>query len=512
MTLFNRLSDVALAAPDKHALHFEGKDWTYGGLVTEIKKTACVLCGDLGLKRGDRFGYYGANTDEQLLLVFAASLAGLIMVPFNWRLAPMELSYIAEHCRLSAILADKDFLAKATELRQPCPSIAAEAQPDALASLPTLRHSVTEIASPSCIPREGVADDPLLIVYTSGTTGRPKGAVLTQDAVIANAENSFAMHEMSADDHILTILPMFHVGGLNIQTVPALLAGATVTLHRRFEPGPCLAAFETDRPTLTVQVPATLEALMAHADWAKADLSSLRALATGSTDVPRPLIKALHRRDVPVIQIYGASETAPIAICQRPGDAFGTVGSIGQAAKLCHIRLVDDTGADVPEGEKGEVWVRGPNVMSHYWENPGATAESLTDGWFHSGDVAYRDEHGFYWFADRIKNVIISGGENIYPAEIERLLRDVPFVSDAMVTGIDDDRWGQVPMAVVTTSPDLFDPNAIFDHLSGTLARYKHPKRIFRVDHFPRTALGKVLKEDVKALILNLLIKESSIA
>jgi fatty-acyl-CoA synthase len=291
----------------------------------------------------------------------------------------------------------------------------------------------------------------VLIAYTSGTTGRPKGAVFTHRALYCNALNSHDMHGMTAAERVLTILPLFHVGGLNIQTLPALFLGAEVALLPRFEPGATLATIAAFEPTLTVQVPATLKALLEHPAFATTDFSCLRAITTGSTDVPRELIRAFHARGVPVIQVYGATETAPIAIYQKPGDAFTTEGSIGRAGLHTEIRLVRPDGTDCAPDEPGEVWVRGAHLASGYWN--GVDPESFAEGWFHSGDVARCDASGLYWFHDRVKNVIISGGENIYPAELERVLNALPGLREAAVVGRPDAHWGAVPVAVVDGPP-----------------------------------------------------------
>ena len=263
-----------------------------------------------------------------------------------------------------------------------------------------------------------LAEAPLLIVYTSGSTGRPKGAVLTQAAVAACAEMGAAAHGLTPDDVILNVLPLFHVGGLNILPAPAFLTGAAVELHEKFEPAAALAALQ--RVDTAIMVPTVLQAIMAAPGWAEADLSRLRLLSIGSTDVPVELIEAVHARGVPMIQLYGATETSPFAIHQSMAEARETVGAIGRPGPLCAIRLVRPDGSDAPEGEPGEIWVKGPTVTTGYWRNPSETARSLTDGWLHTGDVARREADGLYWFMDRIKHVVISGGEGLQAKGTER--------------------------------------------------------------------------------------------
>ncbi len=334
---------------------------------------------------------------------------------------------------------------------------------------------------------------PLLIVYTSGTTGRPKGAVLRQEALLWNAVMSQHMHGLTSGDHVLTVLPFFHVGGLNIQTTPALQFGATVTIHARFTPDAALATIERERPTLTVLVPATIQAVTDHPDWATTDLSSLKAVSTGSTIVPQHLIDRFVARGVPVLQVYGSTETCPVAVYTRLGGDLSRTGSTGLPGLCCEAAVVDDDGNEVPPNTPGEIVIRGPNVFTEYWGNPEATRETLQDGWYRSGDLGMRDADGYFWVHDRKKNLIISGGENIYPAEVERVLLEHPDIRECGVIGRPDPRWDEVPVAYVIRQPGCsVEAEALKAHVLTQLARFKVPRDIVFVDDLPRTALGKV--------------------
>jgi fatty-acyl-CoA synthase len=292
---------------------------------------------------------------------------------------------------------------------------------------------------------------------------------------------------------VLTVLPLFHVGGLNIQTTPALQLGATVTLHARFAPGATLDAIAADRPSLIVLVPTTIQALVEHPGWTETDVSSLRAVATGSTQVPQPLVDAVTARGVPLLQVYGSTETSPIAVYTRLGGDLSRDGSAGLPGLACEARIVDDAGREVPHGARGEVVVRGPNVLSEYWGNTAATAEALREGWFHTGDIGTRDADGYFYIHDRKNNVIISGAENIYPAEIERVLADHPAVAEVAVVGRPDPRWQEVPVAhVVPRAGAAADAEVLKRHVAAHLARFKVPREIIFVDSLPRNALGKV--------------------
>jgi len=490
--------DVAARDADKTAVRLEGRSISYGELAGLVDKAATLLAADLGLEVGDRIGYLGLNAPEQVILTLAAARAGVMVVALNWRLAVPEQAYILENAGIGALVVEDGFAERI------------EALTAGLSNIPVFgfgkeggaaaRLDAAIAAERSGLGIRGDAQSPLLIVYTSGTTGRPKGAVLSREAVRVNALNAHHMHDMTAADHILTVLPMFHVGGLNIQTLPALALGATVTLHARFNPAATLAAIARDRPSLTVLVPATMQAMIGHPSWAETDLAPLRAAATGSTDVPVDLIGAFHARGVPVIQVYGSTETGPVALYQRIEEAFSTVGSIGRAGLHTAIRIADPQGREVADGTEGEILVKGGNVASGYWRDEELSAEAFRDGWFHSGDVGLRDESGLYWFRDRIKNVIISGGENIYPAELERILRTHPGIAEAAVGARTDQRWGRVPVAVVVKKDPGLSETDVLAAFSGQIARYKHPHAGIFVEALPRNAMGKVVGEEIARL------------
>ena len=486
----------AATHPHRPAIAFQDTELTYAGLEAEVARMAGWLTAG-GIGRGDRVALYARNHPESFVTLLAASRVGALMVPLNWRLSEAELAWQIEDSAPALILHGTEFAAMATGLGAAagckCHEIGG--------SLDAARasHAMAEDAA------SGDAAAELLVVYTSGTTGRPKGAVLAQPAMIANALMSQHAYSMTADDVVLNLLPLFHVGGLNIQPLPALLLGAQVVIAPTFQPGEALAAIESRRITQVTVVPTVLSALLAHPGWDTARLDSLRMIAIGSTDVPVPMIAAVHDRGLPVVQVYGATETAPTAIYQTADIAFDTAGSIGRAGCACEIRITGPNGADLPEGEVGEIWVRGANILTRYWRDEAATAASITDGWFHTGDMARIDGDGFYWFADRLKHVIISGGENIYPAELERVLRDLPGLSEFAIVGRDDDRWGQVPVVVAvaggTPSSESVDRAAVLAHFQGKLARFKHPKDVLFVEELPRNALGKIVAADVRALL-----------
>jgi fatty-acyl-CoA synthase len=302
----------------------------------------------------------------------------------------------------------------------------------------------------------------------------------------------------------LTVLPLFHVGGLNIQTTPALQLGASVTLLARFTAEATLVAIAQGRPTLIVLVPATIQAMLEHAAWAETPLASLRAVTTGSTQVPQRLVDAFTRRGVPVLQVYGSTETCPIAVYTRLAGDWRRAGSTGLPGLGCEVRVVDQLGNELPAGTAGEVVVRGPSTLVEYWRNSAASREALREGWYHTGDVATRDADGHFFIHDRKKNMIVSGGENVYPAEIERVLNEHPAIAEAAVIGRPDEKWQEVPVAYIVPRPGAGGDVAEIERFCGAqLARYKVPRAYFWIDSLPRNAMGKVqhfrLKEHAAA-------------
>jgi fatty-acyl-CoA synthase len=364
--------------------------------------------------------------------------------------------------------------------------------------------TLIDTASPRGLPRPTVHSDlPLLLVYTSGTTGVPKGAVHTQAALLANARASAWAHDFVPGDKVLSTLPLFHVGGLCIQTLPALLAGIEVVLHPRFEPTAWLDEMHTSRPTLSLLVPATMRAVFEHPRWADTSLACLRGIMTGSSTVPVAYLETLHARGVPVGQVYGTTETGPVSIVLPLPEAMARVGASGWPHPEAQVKLIDAQGQAVGPGETGEVCIRAANLMRGYWSAQGMTGMGLQDGWFHSGDLGQRTEDGCITIVGRSKDMIISGGENIYPAEIENQLVTLPGVAESAVVGLPDARWGEVPVAVLVRSPDAagqaLDAEAVLAHLQSRIARFKLPRRVVFMDSLPKSALGKVLKPQLQA-------------
>ena len=504
MDLSDLIARNAAFTPDKPAIHFEGVTLSYAAFNARIEATAKALKAECHVGRGDRVAILSLNRPDYLVVLYACARLGAMLVPLNWRLAVAEQLFILSDASVKVLVLEQAFAAVLPALANELPDtriVALDFSPPAPAR--TFEALLAKASGDGRNPHTDLAC-PLLIVYTSGTTGRPKGAVLRQEALLWNGIMSQHMHGLTSDDHVLTVLPFFHVGGLNIQTTPALHTGATVTIHARFTPDSTLAAIIQERPTLTVWVPAIIQAMTEHPAWASADVSCLKAVSTGSQIVPPHLIARLSARGIPVLQVYGSTETCPTAIYTRLGGDLSRSGSTGLPGLCCEAMIVDDAGTELPTGTAGEIAVRGPNVFFEYWGNEAATSEALHDGWYRTGDIGTRDADGYFWVHDRKKNMIISGGENIYPAEVERVLLEHPDVAEVGVVGLPDPKWTEVPVAYVMLRPECsVTAEALRAHVLTQLARFKVPRDIVFVAELPRTALGKVqhfkLKQDQAA-------------
>jgi fatty-acyl-CoA synthase len=372
-TLDDVLLQHARSRPQALAMRFEGRDVSYGKLARRTARAAARLWHEWGVRPGDRVAWLGLNHPDQITLLFALARIGALLVPLNFRLASAEWQAVLADCTPRCVLHDAAWAQAAMALAQ-------------AAGLPA--HAIdTLIATPSPgdAPVHATPESPALLVYTSGTTGRPKGAVHTQANLLANMVAASEAQVLTAADQVLTVLPLFHVGGLCIQTLPALYVGAAVLLHARFDAGATLDAINRDRPTLTLQVPATMKALIEHPAWDATDLSGLRAVWAGSSTLPAALVEAFLARGVPLCNVYGATETGPFSIALTPAHAASHAGACGWPARGVEVRL-----ADARDGV-GELWLRAPNVVRHYWPDQPAVDP---EGWFHSGDLARQAADG----------------------------------------------------------------------------------------------------------------------
>ncbi len=475
------LSTQAQALGEQAALHFGGRVWGYARLARRTERAAARLAAQWGVQSGQRVLYLGWNHPDHLTLLFALARCGAIFAPLNTRLAAPEWQAIARDCAPGLLLHDEAFAAQAQALGA---ATGVPVQPiDALCAAPIDARA----------PDNEQPNAPVLLVYTSGTTGMPKGALHTPANLLANMAIAAKYTALTATDLIATVLPLFHVGGLCIQTLPALYAGAQVILHPRFDAAAWLQCVAQDRPTTSLLVPAAMRAVVEHPQWHSTNLGSLRSVWAGSSLLPAALVSAFHARGVPVCNVYGATETGPFSIALPAVHAHTHVGSCGWPASGVEVALHASDAAGV-----GELLLRAPNVVQHYWPDIPATD---AQAWFHTGDQARRAADGSYTIVGRAKDMIISGGENIYPAEIENLLLEHPSVQACAVVGLPDPQWGEVvAAAVVPESGAAWEPEALQQFLQTQLARYKLPRQWLRCEGLPMTALGKVQRLRVQAL------------
>jgi fatty-acyl-CoA synthase len=470
----------------------------YEEFADRIDRLAVVLRAG-GTVSGDRVAYLGNNHPDFLTTMFACGVIGAIFVPLNTRLAPRELEYMLEDCGARVLVLHQEVreLARAAAWSS---GVTRRIVVDGPAEHPAVEALDDLLASASTVIDETAVslDDPAMILYTSGTTGRPKGAVLTHGNLTWNALNVLVDYDVTSDERALMIAPMFHVAALGMGALPTLLKGGMLVLQERVDPGDVLAAIAHHRITSLSGVPTTFQMLAEHPDWAGTDLSSLRKLTCGGSGVPARVIAAYEERGLGFSSGYGMTETSPGATSLPQRRARERGGTAGLPHFFTAVRVVGPDGEPVAAGVDGEIEIAGPNVMAEYWLRPDPTRDAHHGVWFRSGDIGRLDADGYLTISDRLKDLIISGGENIYPAEVEQLIMERPEIDAAAVIGIPDEKWGEVPLAVVVArSPITADD--ILAHLTGRIAKYKIPRDVEFVDELPRTASGKVRKSDLRA-------------
>lgn len=481
----------ARKTPHRTALIHGDTTVTYAQLYERTTRLAHALRAR-GVRRGDRVAYLGPNHPSYLETLFAAGTLGAVFVPLNTRLAGPEIAYQLADSGAKALLYGPAHaglvagLPGGTDVRT-------------YVRIGDEYEEMTAGAAGEPIDEPVAADDTCLIMYTSGTTGRPKGAMLTHANLTWNAVNVLVDTDLTAGERALVCAPLFHTAGLNMLTLPVLLKGGACVLVEAFDPAGTLDLIERHRITFMFGVPAMFDRMARHPRFPDADLSSLHILTCGGSPVPTSLIAVYQERGLTFLQGYGMTEAAPGTLFLDAEHAVTKAGSAGVPHFFSDVRVVRPDLSPAGVGETGEVVVRGPHVMPGYWGLPEATAASFTDGWFRTGDAARTDEDGYVYIVDRIKDMIISGGENVYPAEIEDLLLAHPDVVECAVIGVPDDRWGEVPRAVVVPRRGARpDPGEILASLAGRLAKYKIPKTVVIADELPRTASGKLVKSQVR--------------
>ncbi|MDI1450521.1 long-chain fatty acid--CoA ligase [Polyangium sp. 6x1] len=478
--------------------------FSYREMNRRANRLAGFLRDEAAVSKGDRVGILAMNGVEFLDAFFACAKLGAVLVPFNWRSHPREIAELVYQTEPKVMIFGDDFRAGIGEIagQSDCASVKTWLHLDGEGiegSRPYAATVQTREARP--VKNDAVeAEDIVCLLFTGGTTGLPKGAKISYRMIAWNTLNT-VIHELSRGDVTLTHTPMFHTGALFVYTLPLLTLGGTVVIMRKWTADDMLSLIEREKATVLFCVPTQYQMMMQSAHFESAKLSSLRFLTSGGAPLPVPIIRAYREKHGVVFkQGFGMTEFGPGIFSMDPEYAETKAGSIGKPNYFIDVRIVDDDNRPLPAGEVGELVLKGPSACSGYFNNPEASRASVdAEGWFHTGDMARVDEDGFYYIADRKKDMFISGGENVYPAEIEKVLYEHPAVAQVAVIGVPDEKWGEVGRAIVVTKPgESATEEAILAHCRDHLAKYKVPKSVLFVDAMPISAAGKILKRELK--------------
>ncbi len=482
--------------PGKNAVCYNNRHFTYAVFNERVNRLANSLA-NLGIAKGDKVSLLFLNCNQILEGYFALGKLGAVAVPLNFRLAGPELSYQINHSDSRALIFGKDFLPVIKSIRKDLPNvehliIADRGNEEGLLDYEDLL--VKGLHAEPCVYVDD--DDPLFIMYTSGTTGKPKGAVLTHKNVLMDTINIAQEIGLSEKEHYLCVPPLFHMAAAAV-AITMLYIGASTTICDNFVPQDIPGIIQDEKITLLFLVPAMWIFLLQVPDIQNFDLDSIRIGVTGAAVMPTEVKNKIMSRfpNAGIYDIFGQTEMSPCTTMLKAEDALRKPGSVGRRIINVDARVVDFEGKDLPPGEIGEIVYRGPTVMKEYYKNPGATEEAMAGGWFHSGDLVREDEEGYIFVVDRKKDMIISGGENIYAAEVEEVLFSHPKILEAAVIGVGDPQWGEAVKAlVVAKQGEVLDESEIIEYCKERLAGYKKPKTVEFLDSLPRNAAGKVLK------------------
>ncbi len=494
---YDWLEKWSLYSPDKTAvaLFESGESMTYAALNRCAHRVAWLLRDSFGVQKGDRVAVLAEFGLEYVALFGAAQKAGFILVPINYRLAPPEVAYLLGNAAPAVlVLDDAKYAHLATTAKTVLP----------LGELVAACRQAAAAVSVDLFPAESLHElDPVFILYTSGTTGFPKGALYTHGMLFWNSVNTALSLIVNTESRTLNVMPPFHTGGWNVLLTPFLHHGGYVCLQRKFDAGAALRLLQEEQVTIFMAVPTILQMMANEPTFEQATFPHLLYIIVGGEPMPIPLIERWHAKGVPVRQGYGLTEVGPNLTSLHQNDAIRKKGSIGRPNFYVETRLVDDHGNDVPTGASGELWLRGPMVMPGYWNIPEATQKSFSiDGlWFRTGDLMREDEEQYLYVVDRLKNMYKSGGENVYPAEVERVLQTYEGVAEAAVTGVPDEKWGEVGKAYITPKTgSTFDTEAFLTFCRANLARFKVPRYVVLVDALPKTDSGKIDRKALRTL------------
>ncbi|MCK9247492.1 MAG: long-chain fatty acid--CoA ligase [Solirubrobacteraceae bacterium] len=491
--LASLLAETAAEHPDNIAIRLDALALPYAAIEAGSRRVAGLLR-SLGVGAGDRVAILLPNVPHFPLAYYGALRLGAVVVPMNPLLSRREVQYYLEDSGAKVLLAWHGFREAAEGGAQAAGVTYVDVEPDAIAKRVAEAEPIDEV-----VHRDG--DDTAVLLYTSGTTGQPKGAELTHDNIGSNVRAAIGLYDPKAGDVLFGGLPFFHSFGQTCALNTAVAVGATVTLLPRFDAGQALEIIARDRVNVLLGVPTMYVGLVNHPDAAKTDVSSLRIAVSGGASLPAEVLSAFERTfGSKILEGYGLSETSPVASFNQL-DVGTKAGSIGTPIEGVEMRVVADDGTVQPDGELGEIQIKGPNVMKGYWNRPDATAEAIdADGWFKSGDIGRRDEDGFYFIVDRKKDLIIRGGYNVYPREVEEVLYEHPAVQEVAVVGIPHDVHGEeVGAAVALKAGKDATPDELQAFVKEQVAAYKYPRRVWIVDELPKGPTGKILKREITA-------------
>ncbi len=503
MNWFAVLEHHALRSPSKPLCIHDGKPVTYRQMFDNARSLAAGFA-RRGVGQGDVVGLLAYNASEFLETIFAANFLGAIAMPINWRLAAAEIQFILEHSQAKLIVCDETLIelgrtATAPIVPLPTRVVLGAATHDGWASFDAIRLD----GAGDALHRVAAAGSEIhRLMYTSGTTGRPKGVMLSHENLAWKNYAHLVEFGFTADDIALACGPLYHVGALDLTTTTMIAAGGTTIIHTMFNAADVVDEIERSRVTQIWLAPAMVNAIMALPDIDRRDLSSLKLLIGGGEKMPIPLIQRLQRvfPTAWFADAYGLTETVSGDTFLDRDSMMSKLGSVGRPCLFLELDIWDDDARSVAAGERGEIVLRGPKVFSGYWRDPEATEKAFAGGWFHTGDIGVRDEDGYLYIVDRLKDMILSGGENIASSEVERVLYEHAAVLEAAVVARPDERWGEVPVAHVALRPGASATGEeLIEHCRASLAKFKVPRAIHFIDSLPRNPSGKVLKRDLRS-------------
>lgn len=477
-----------------------GRAYTYADMHAISQLVAGEIARRYRIVPGDRIALLATNELETHFLFFAAQRLGAILVPLNFRLAPRELDYILRDAEPKVLIYQREFESVHAELESAIPHIWLYDGDDSYLRF-LEREFPTGMKTSDFPPFAAKFEDPCMILYTSGTTGRPKGAIITPKMLFWNSINTSLRLNIVPSDCYVSFLPLFHTSGWNVLTTPFFHHGARVVFLKKFDPDAVLRVSAAERATILFGVPTTMARMAETRAFTEADLSALRFAIVGGEAMPVQLIERWQAKNIPIRQGFGMTEFGPNVFSLNAEDSIRKIGSIGFPNFYIDVRIVDDEGRDVTVGEAGELLLRGPAMTPGYWRNPRATETAIQDGWFHTGDILRQDDDGYYYVVDRKKDMYISGGENVYPLEVEHFLRTHPAIAETAVVGVPDEKWGEVGKAFIVTQPNAnLRSEDILEFCQGKLAKYKIPKHVAFVQALPKSDSGKILKRALREL------------